>query len=327
MSQWLYQNLKAINKDQPEKHFANSASVLWLRALAIMVQDEDKRLSNLQKISVPVVPDSSTYNLKLCRGYESLFKSYQNYNSLSALCQANVPKVDIVRTAIINWYYTIYYAGRASIYTKSIIKKGQQDSHGGTANKWASQFAGARLNLFPFSLKVSGISRTKLDHQISKMKGSIQTNMNSFHSQKELVTLDDALSVHLSYLNGTAKIKQKEVREQGRSNDEYQLLQSRHEKTQYLNAKCDKHNIAFLHLAYRFRVKTHYKDAFFFGYGDTNMEAIEAFVSDLELTSRAFLQVAARHIKTGFGDSNWNSFMGDMEFNNKLSTSFEFLDN
>jgi len=322
MTQWLYQKLKAVNKDQPEKHFANSASVLWMRALAKMLEDEAQVSKNLDKISINTVSQDSDYDFKLAHGYEALYKSYQNYNSLVALIKSDIPSVDIVRTAIVNWYYTVHFSAKASIYTHQKIREGKQNTHAGVAKAWAGQFSTDKKNLSPFALKVSSVEKAACEKQIAKMKSGSKINMNHFHGENEIETAEDALAVHLSYLNGTATGKRKDLQKRIKDDKEYALLATSHEKRKYTIKKWDKNPIGFLDLAYRFRVKTHYKDAFFFGYGSNDIELLERFVTDLELVARSFLKVSSRHIRTGFGEENWGQFVEDMEQENKLSTNF-----
>ena len=76
--------------------------------------------------------------------------AYHNHVSLIRNLELKSLPYDTCRSAIISWYYSVYFAGSAMIAASS---GGQQETHATTANVWKKDLVDRDLILEPFFMR------------------------------------------------------------------------------------------------------------------------------------------------------------------------------
>lgn len=132
--QWLFNRPKAA---RPEINplFALLGTANWMRALAILVEDEERNGPSLDDLHADVQrrhPVNRRVDYNTC---VFAFMSFQYLSSLRVMADANQP-ADLIRDAIVGWYYGIYYAASAVI---AAVDGSVQEDHRGTDRAWDRQ--------------------------------------------------------------------------------------------------------------------------------------------------------------------------------------------
>lgn len=107
MSKWLLDRLFEAG-DQAEPRFAFQGTVNWMRALAEVVNGgacADDKLNDLyaRVQRRPVNREADTLV------FENTMMALHNLSSLKSMNKDVEDKYDICRSAIISWYYSIYF--------------------------------------------------------------------------------------------------------------------------------------------------------------------------------------------------------------------------
>ncbi|MCX7085836.1 MAG: hypothetical protein NTY69_09905 [Methylococcales bacterium] len=112
---WLLNRLFAHN-NQPTPRFAFQGTVNWMRGLAIICENNfsHNNLHHLYQYVNKRRKNKASDTLAL----ESIIMSMHNLNALNKMDIIDNP-YSIVRSAIIAWYYTIYYASKAMLAASS----------------------------------------------------------------------------------------------------------------------------------------------------------------------------------------------------------------
>ena len=162
MSKWLLDRLFEAG-DQAEPRFAFQGTVNWMRALAEVVNGgacADDKLNDLyaRVQRRPVNREADTLV------FENTMMALHNLSSLKSMNKDVEDKYDICRSAIISWYYSIYFSASAMVAASS---GSIQETHTATAKVWQSDIAEKELIPYPFNLLLTSLVSNTADAEIA----------------------------------------------------------------------------------------------------------------------------------------------------------------
>jgi hypothetical protein len=137
----------------PEPRFALQGTVNWMRALAILVADAGVDCGSMQNFysKANVQRNVGLSEPAVNTVFEQLLMSLHHLSALQAMVRAN-SNHDLVRVAVMTWYYGIYCGASAMIAAQD---GSQQQDHAGTATQWDRQIAARDLVPKPFSYRLT----------------------------------------------------------------------------------------------------------------------------------------------------------------------------
>ena len=291
-----------------------------MRALAILVSDgsfEDEKIkTHYQRVSRRKTnPDADTL------AFENMIMAFHNQASLVRVTKDTTHPYDICRSAIINWYYSTYFASSAMIAATSGSK---QESHADTAKVWQADIVSTGLAMLPFSINLSSLINKVVESEISKYRQGNTYDLSIYPENK-----DQAWGAVISYLNGTRDYEKLRVEERVKDMKEYKALEinnfRKKEARELRDKQLAKNTVNYLKQAFRYRCKANYRDSIFLSYGHGSPEKIEVFVQDLEKVSRTFQRMAAYYISRRVEKGTWAEFIADLEENSRLSIETQYL--
>lgn len=302
--------------DFPESRFALASTINWMRALAILVAEEEVSYSSArsfykktQKIHMEEARLNSVYE-------QTLFALHQ-ISSLKAISTAP-NKADVSRLGIIAWYYGINAAAAAMIAASEgkII-----DAHMPRANHWDSCFAAKNLVLPPFNLRVSELLIKTVDSEVEKIKSERGTHSLKVKPQDS----KQAWGACAEYLSGTSSWIQNSINEDIKERPEFRKLGVSNFKSKAAivlrDAAYKKRAAGFLHQAIRYRGKANYRDVIYLGYGKGTQTLLSDYVTDLISVLAAFSSMSAGYVSLRVGKEKWEPFVGSLESSRAFSTS------
>ncbi|EJL6493059.1 hypothetical protein NMR92_004048 [Vibrio cholerae] len=313
MSKWL-QNRLFETGDQADPRFAFQGTVNWMRALAEVINNgscEDEELDALyNRVNRrPVNRDADTLV------FENMMMAFHNLSSLKSMNEDTENKYDICRSAIISWYYCVYFSASAMIAASS---GSIQETHTATAKVWQADIAEKELIPYPFNLFLTSLVTTKADEQIAAYRGANRFDVNDRATNNEI-----AHGGLVSYLKGTHGYKKWETEERVRTSKEFKALGVDNFRTkaakQVRDVALDKGQVNFLIQAFRYRGKANYRDSIFLSYGDNNEATIEQFIQDLYDVSVGFIRASSKYCSKRVERDSWGEFVADIGENSRLS--------
>ena len=317
-NRWLYERVK---EDDPkvEPLFAFRGTAYWMRALALLVEDEGFSSVDLavkyQKVRRKASPTAADTQMFLFS-----FMAFQNLSALSVMHEVGFPS-DLIRNAIISWYYGLYYAASAMV----VAADGSiQEEHRGTANTWDRQIVQNHLIPFPFNMRLSTLVRKGCILEMEQLRGRNPSTL-----QYQPTNCDEAYGACLSSLKGTADFERDRAEERIKTHKNFKQLgvsNFRTKKAQemrdgYLNRK----TVCFLHQASRYRGKANYRDALYLGYGTEYTDTLRSLILDLYTVLHAFLKASSHYCARRVQKGSWSSFVQDLSLNSTLKTSTDVL--
>ncbi|WP_237668130.1 MULTISPECIES: hypothetical protein [unclassified Vibrio] len=147
MSKWLLDRLFEAG-DQAEPRFAFQGTVNWMRALAEVVNYGACSYDELNDLYArvqrrPVNREADTLV------FENTMMALHNLSSLKSMNEDVEDKYDICRSAIISWYYSVYFSASAMVAASS---GSIQERHTATVKVWQSDIAEKALIPYPLSI-------------------------------------------------------------------------------------------------------------------------------------------------------------------------------
>ncbi|NOK59296.1 MAG: hypothetical protein GFH25_541178n182 [Chloroflexi bacterium AL-N10] len=131
MTQWLYRRLKDESPDI-NPTFSLHSTINWAVALAIICAE-----GQFEKVELKRFYDSVLRRKLDIKGdnatFEHILMAFHHYVSLSRIADNPNNYYPLVRSAIIAWYYGIYYSASAMI---SATDGTIQETHTSTARVW-----------------------------------------------------------------------------------------------------------------------------------------------------------------------------------------------
>lgn len=181
----------------PNPAFALDGTLNWMRALAILVEEEQISHASVRKAcrSNGVAKNAKLSPQALNTVFEQLLMSLHHLASLSAM--ASLPnRIDTSRSAIVTWYYGVFHAASAMIAAQN---GSYQDNHTETANSWDRQFNGRAYIPKPFGYRVSTLVKKDMEQEIETLRAGNTSDLNN-----EPITGKQAFGACMSYLKGSA---------------------------------------------------------------------------------------------------------------------------
>lgn len=296
----------------PEPRFALQGAVNWMRALSILVDDEnitwDSMVTRYKAVSKAKLSDTAINTV-----FEQLLMSLHHLAAIKAMAPATNP-VDLARSAIVTWYYGIYHAASAMIAAND---GSYQDNHNETANAWDRKFAETNLAPRPFNYRVTTMVKKSAEAEISVLRAG-----NTFDLNTEPTNVDQAFGACLSYLKGSVgwrvwaieqELKRKELKKLGLT--DFRKKEARKLRDDRLQGR----TFGFVHQASRYRGKANYREALFISYGGHVKPFLEGFYDNLFSVLTAYLCMSAAYSAKRIGKPLWNGFIDDVCDNSPLS--------
>ena len=318
MEKWYLKKLYE-ETDQPTLKFAFQGTVNWMRALAIIVEDEEFN-ENLKDFYKNI--KRRNYNKKAdLVVFENILMAIHNLHSLQSINKNIDNPYSIARTQIVSWYYTIYYASSAMIGASSGTI---QETHSSTAKVWYTEFIKKDLVIYPFDLSVDTLVEKKVKEKIKELRSDNKYNLDNYPSG-----IEEAKGAMISYLNGTAGYKKWQIEEEVKKSKEFKKLGVKNFRKKVArelrDKKLEKGIVNFLVQAFRYRGKAHYRDSVFLSYGDDRTNDLKQFNKDLEVVAKVFLKMASRYVQMRVKKKDWDIFLSDLDNNLRFNFDINIL--
>lgn len=301
--------------DVPDARFALPSTINWMRALAILVDDQPLDFGAARRYYANVHRRAAS-DREINSICEQLLFALHQIASLRAIASV-ANKADVARIGIVAWYYGIYGAASAMI---AAADGSFPNTHAATAMQWARHFPANRLAMAPFADRLSNLSDATIEAELAPMR------VRGKHSLTVIpTTTAQAWGCCTEYVSGTAGWEQWNIREQVKATREFKDLGTDSFRTaaakKLRDARYEKRGIAFLHEASRYRGKANYRDAIYLAYGKSVPALLTGFVDDLERVLSAFSTMAAAYASMRMGRDTWTAFIDDLEAKRSISVS------
>lgn len=322
MTQWLLDRLFE-KKDQPDPRFAFQGTVNWMGALAFLVNESNiskfsdeninEHYKNVQRRAINEDADTIVF--------ENMLMAFHNYASLESMNRRISEPYDLCRSAIIAWYYSIYFTSSAMIAAASGSK---QETHAQTVKVWQKDIIDNNLVLSPFSLNLSSLVATDVENKISFYRSSNVYDLGLYPTDHE-----QAWGGACSYLKGTAKYEKWRIEERLRSDKDFKALNvdnfRKKVARELRDSRLIKQKVNFVGQAFRYRGKANYRDSIFLSYGRDQSDQLETLCKDLETVSAAFIRMASCYLSKRVERGVWQEFITDLDNNSRLSITTDIL--
>ena len=319
MSKWLLDRLYN-HKDQPTVRFAFQGSINWIRGLSILVDSELFSDDNL-KNHYENVTRRNVNEIADTRVFENILMSLHNVSALQKFESLENNHYDVVRLAIVAWYYAIYYASKAMIAATS---ESDSQTHADTAKVWQNNIIERGFAVEPFNFSITNITTKNIDEVVSSLREG-----NTYDTSTSPTNREEAIGGVFSYLKGTAKYTQWQTEERVKNSREFRNLNVDNFRTkaarELRDQKFQNGVVNFLTQAFRYRGKANYRDSIYLSYGDNREEEIETFINDLENISLKFLKMASFYVSKRVERGTWDEFVEDIRQNSQLTIDVGIL--
>lgn len=301
---WLLNQL-FTHGDQPAPRFAFQGTVNWMRGLAILSENgfSHVELRNFYQTIQRRQPNHEADAL----AYEYITMSMHNVSAIDSMESIENP-YPIVRSAIVAWYYAVFYASKAMLAASS---GSDPQQHAAAGKAWQAEIIDSRLVKLPFSLSISNLTPSNVKQVINELR-----NGNEYNVTVEPETYEMALGAMYSYLNGTAEYEKLRLEEHVRSSKDFKDGGYTNFKTNAAkalrDAKLRPAHVNFLVQAFRYRGKANYRDAIYLSYGRNDTDTLKQFISDLGQVAGVFSLMAAHFVSKRVISADWNSFAEDI---------------
>lgn len=295
----------------PDPAYSLPATLNWMRALALLVEDSEISSAKMQERCATIVKgDLSDQAINTV--FEQLLMALHHLASLQAM-GVSPRKIDPARSAIVTWYYGIFHAASAMIAAQD---GSYQDNHGETANAWDRQFSERPYVPKPFGYRVTTLVGKDVESEILAIRGT-----NSFKLDYEPRNPEQALGACMSYLKGSAAwraeyieedLKRRELKKLGLEN--FRTKQAQEIRDDRLRGKA----FGFVHQAFRYRGKANYREALFISYGGHVEAMLCNYYADLFEVLKGFLCMAGAFCARRIGKELWNAYYEDLTGNAHL---------
>lgn len=311
MDQWLLRRLFA-QADHPTPRFAYQGTVNWMAGLSILCdssmfapEEIRHRYAAVQRRKVNTEADTWAF--------ENLFMSLHNVAALGEFIEKCDP-VPVVRSAIITWYYAVYYAASGMVAAASGSK---QETHTETAKVWHADIVSRQLAIGPFGLQLNTLVDRDVKDEVSRLRDG-----NQFALAKLPENEAQAWGACVAYLSGTASYERDKVEEFLKASREFKELgveNFRARKAAHLrDSRLKGRPVNFLTQAFRYRGKANYRDSIYLSYGANRKATLKTFVQDLENVAQNFTRMACAYIARRVEKGTWDLFVQDLEGNAQI---------
>ena len=286
MPDWLLHRLFALG-DQPTPRFAAQSTLNWMRALAILVADRDFSPIDIESFyngvqRRPANPAADT------AVFERLLMAQHHTATLVALATGSKNPYNVVRAAIVAWYYVVYEA--ASAMTLACSGK-TSETHAKTARIWHADIVNRGLAIGPFGFHVNSLVQSDIKSQVLALRNGCNFNLVDVpHDYSE------AWGAACGYLRWTANYTKDRIEDELRRSPEFKKLGVANFRTkparELRDGRLASKNINFLSQAFRYRGKANYRDSIYLSYRPRRQDVCRQFLRDLATAGAAFLRMA-----------------------------------
>ena len=288
-----------------------------MRALSILVDDWGFSHASLRGFYNQVQrrqPNQEADTL----AFECLLMAMHNVSALQTARGLNEP-YSLVRSAIVSWYYAIYYASKSMI---AAATGGDPQTHSKTGRVWQTDIAERNLAVTPFDYNFADLTPANIKETITRLRDGNPHDVNTTPANRE-----QALGAAISYLKGTAEYEKSRLEEEVKSSSEFKKRGFANFKTKAAiilrDEKLSKGQVNFVVQAFRYRGKANYRDAIYLSYGTDNSETLSVFVEDLVNVARAFTLMAAHYLPRRVPQRNWQDFVNDVRANARFPLPYD----
>lgn len=254
--------------------------------------------------------------------FENIVMALHNVSALDQMSGDLENKIPIVRSAIVAWYYAVYYASSAMVAAASGSK---QETHAATAKVWQRDIVNNKLVISPFNLSVD----TLIEKQVKKDIESLR-NGNDFQLVNTPNNQDEAWGALCGYVSGTADYEKWRTEERVRTSKDFKALNVENFRTkearELRDSKLESGFVNFLIQAFRYRGKANYRDSIYLSYGENREETISNFVQDLRSVATSYLAMACYYSARRVEKGTWECFAKDIKENLVFPIDSEIYD-
>ena len=317
MGKWVLKRLFDVG-NQATPRFAYQSTVNWMSALAMLCESElysrnklKAFYQNVQRRKVNREADTWVY--------ENILMALHNVAALDEMSKEGSDQNAIVRSAIIAWYYAVYYSSSAMVAAASGTK---QETHAATIRVWQNDIVGNNWAIGPFGLSLNTLVKKEVENIIKSLR-----NGNDFQLVNNPQNEREAWGAVYSYLSGTAGYEKWRMEEDIRDRGDLKKLgvkDFRTKKAKSLrDSKLEKGIVNFLTQAFRYRGKANYRDSIYLSYGEDRTESIKVLVENLNSVAATFLKCACFYSSKRVEKGGWDSFIVDLKQNLKIDINLE----
>ncbi len=308
MAEWLLNRLFEAG-DPPTPRFAVQSTFNWMRALSLLVSDRGFTTLELQDHYSKIVRRTENV-LADTRAFECLLMAIHNVSALNALRTTDKP-YDVIRSAIVAWYYAVYESASAMTLAAS---GGNAEQHAKTARIWHADIVLRGFAVGPFGLSVNTLVARDVEKQVKTLR-----NGADFRLVDAPQSYDDAWGAACGYISGTADYEKRKVEERVRESKEFKALGANSFRTnlarELRDSRLGKGHVNFLVQAFRYRGKANYRDSIYLSYGANRTSAVSLFLHDLFAVGCTFLKMASHYVSRRVNHVSWNHLVADLESN------------
>ena len=313
---WL---INRLSKKSQSVKFTLIGSIWWINAISFLIKNSDQDVNKLYEKVQRKEFDKDVVNKILM----SMLMAIDYLNTIQRIRDMD-RKDDLLRISIITWYYSIYNAAQAMISSTDGIFP---QTHATTADAWHNKFISRNLIPYPFNYAINSLVKNSYEEEIS-----LYENYNGVKNEKPK-DIENARGRCCAYLKGTAawysetrySAKIKTLPEFKKLNrDDFKTKNARAIRDSFLSKK----KISFLHLAYRYRGKSNYRDAPYISYSNSLSVNPLDFISDLSFVLEEFINFSFIYTMKRIGKEDFNNFINDVINNsNAFEKTKDFLKN
>lgn len=314
---WLLDRL-LNHQPQPDPQFAFQGTVNWMRALAVLIDNnnfESVSLSQFYKNVQRRQPHQEQDTL----AFECLLMALHNVACLKEFEKIE-SKYSVVRAAIIAWYYSIYYSSKSMLASANGC---DPQTHSKTARIFQTEVVDRDLILFPFTLSITNLTPKNIIYTVCTLRGDNQYNLNTNPPYTE----EQAHGAIISYLKGTAEHEKERIEKIVKSSKEFKELKVANFRTNNAKEVRDKvltgRHVNILVQAFRYRGKANYRDSIYLSYGTDNSETLDTFVTDLVTVANTFVFMVSHYVPRRVECGSWSQFREDLTTNARFELPFD----
>lgn len=316
---WLVEKL--FNDDDPaDAFFAFLGSAHWMRALAM-------KSSKLVEDPMDVKQFYNQKNMSRCsndvaiRSIENHYKALHFFAAVKSISLLREEAYNLIRPAIISWYYVLYFASKAFLRAKC----GQDaDKHRVVSKLLQDQVISKTLFIDPFDMNAPNIIEEEFEEHISQ-----NYPCDRYILKDEPKTTDDAERALVAYLRGTKNYEQERTKEEVRRTKEFKALgvsDFKRKKAKEVRDKCfRKKPVNILVQAFRYRGKANYRDGLYLSYVKDNSNKICRLTEDMHYVAKAFMIMISAYLKSSVPQSLWDEYCDDITKHTRFDLDNELL--
>ena len=278
----------------------------WMRALAISVESGFTN-SNLRSRFAAVARRQANQEADTL-AFAMLLLAAHSVASLRVMSGVPASAYDLVRSAIVSWYYAVYQSSKAMIAAAS---GADPQTHAKTARVLQADVVARSLLVFPFDFAIVGVTTTTVKAAIGALGKTHPTAL-----QNEPTDGASAKDCLIQYLSGTAAYSRWEAENEVRESREFKALNvsdfRTHAARRIRDEALSREVVNFLVQAARYRGKANYRDAIYLSYGANYGPSIQRLVGDLHDVANAYVRMAAHYVSRRVECGSWQQFVTDV---------------